>query len=303
MRSVMTVFTTLFLLGHAAPTVSALAPDNTEAPWDQWTTAQPTWVEQIEPFRVIGPIYFVGTKGLSSFLIASDQGHIVIDAGLPQNADQIAGNIETLGFRVEDVRILLNSHAHFDHSGGLQRLKALSGAKLYASEEDRSALEGGFYLGSEDNIAYSAPPVVVDRVIRDGQTITLGGNNLTASLTPGHTRGCTSWRTTIEEQGKPYDVLFFCGASVAANSLIPPQYEGIVADYQHTFEKTRDWKPDVLLVNHPFFFDMDAKRAKQLEGDPLAFIGRADFPALRQQLEAGFMQSLDQATQKQKAPD
>ncbi len=280
------MFSCSFLLSS-----TALTKDE-PAPWEQWAEHNPSWVEKIEPFRVIGNVYFVGSKGLSSFLITSETGHVVIDGGLPQNAPLIIENINELGFDVADVKILLNSHAHFDHSGGLHALKQTSGATLVASEEDCSALEGGFYLGYEDNINYTAPPVKVDQTIGDGETLTTGDIALTAHLTPGHTRGCTSWSMTVQEQKKSYDVLFFCGASVAGNSLVPPQYEGIVEDYKHTFEKTREWRPDVLLVNHPFYFDMIAKRKKQLAGDTFAFVDKGAFPDLMKQFETDFQKSL-----------
>lgn len=268
------------------------AQQSQSAPWDQWSISNPTWVEPMEPFQIIGDIYYVGSKGLSSFLITSGDGHILIDGGLPQNADLIERNINSLGFDIRDVKILLNSHAHFDHSGGLKTLKDKSGAQLIASEGDRSALEGGFYLGFENNRNYTAPPVKVDRTIRDSETVHVGNISLTATLTPGHTKGCTSWSMTAMEQNTPYEVLFFCGASVAGNSLVPAQYDGIVDDYRRTFEKTRDWRPDVLLVNHPFYFNMAKKRAEQIAGNPLAFVDPNEFSVLIQGFENDFKASL-----------
>jgi metallo-beta-lactamase class B len=293
------IFMGIALFYACAPSVCApsLATQETvhEHPWDQWGESNPDWVEDFEPFRVAGNIYYVGSKGLSSFLIATDNGHILLDGGMPQNAKQISDNIEALGFDIKDVKILLNSHAHFDHSGGLMALKEMSGAKLIASEGDRSALEGGFYLGYEDNLNYSAPPVSVDQLITDGETVALGGIELTAKITPGHTRGCTSWTMEVEEDGKNYEVLFFCGASVAGNSLKPEQYEGIVQDYKNTFEMTKDWQPDILLVNHPFYFDMLKRRQKQIEGDALAFVDRHAFKILWEKLYQDFEQSLEKA--------
>lgn len=289
-RAVFTYFCCLII----AP-FSAEAQQSQNTPWDQWSISNPTWVEPVEPFRVIGNIYFVGSRGLSSFLITSSKGHILIDGGLPQNANLIAHNIKSLSFDINDVKVLLNSHAHFDHSGGLKALKDMSGARLIASEGDRSALEGGFYLGFENNKNYAAPSVKVDRIIRDKETLHVGDISLTATLTPGHTRGCTSWSMTAMEQNTPYEVLFFCGASVAANSLVPAQYDGIVDDYRRTFEKTRAWRPDVLLVNHPFYFNMDEKRADQVAGNPLAFVDLNEFSMLIQGFERAFEQSYKKA--------
>ena len=261
-----------------------------------WAKANPDWIEPYEPFRVIGNIYSVGPRGLGVYLIATHEGHILLDGGLPETVPMIAENIKTLGFKLADVKILLNSHAHFDHSGGLAALKALTGAKLIASEGDRSALEGGFYLGSEEDETMSAPPVAADEIIGDGETVSLGAAALTANLTPGHTRGCTSWSMTVEEEGKPYDVLVFCSASVAANRLADaekgPQYEGIVEDYRRTFEKARAMRPDVLLAGHPGFFAMEKKRARQKAGDPLAFVDMEAFPALIERQAADFEKQL-----------
>jgi metallo-beta-lactamase class B len=258
-----------------------------------WARGNPAWVTAVEPFRVIGPVYYVGSADLASFLIRTRDGFILLDAGLPDNAPMIADSIAKLGFDLRDVKILLNSHAHFDHSGGFAALKAATGATLIASEGDRSALEGGFYLGSEDNASFSAPPVRVDRTIADGGTVTLGGVTMTARLTPGHSRGCTTWTMRVSEGGADYDVLFFCSATVAANRLVSrPQYEGIVADYRRTFEITKDLRPDVFLAAHAGFFDMEAKRQRLLAGDPLAFVDREGFPRLRERLAADFERQL-----------
>lgn len=261
-------------------------------PWDQWSTENPSWVAPVVPYHIIDNIYFVGTEGLSSYLITSADGHILLDGALPQSADMIADNIKTLGFDISDVKILLNTHAHFDHSGGLARLKELSGGQLFASEGDRSALEGGFYLGAEDKIDYSAPPVSVDRTIADGETITLGDIVMTATITPGHTRGCTSWTMEASDGNATYSVLFFGGATVAGNRLIPPQYEGIVADYRKTFEITKNWRPDIFLPNHPFFANMEEKRQQLVAGDPLAFVDRETFPRMISEQGAAFEESL-----------
>lgn len=245
------------------------------------------------PFRVIGDIHYVGSAELGVFLIATPQGHILLDGGLPDNAPMIADSVAALGFDLRDVKILLNSHAHMDHSGGLAAIKAATGAQLVASEGDRSALENGHYLGFEDRPEFDAPPVKVDRVIRDGETVTLGDVTMTARLTPGHTRGCTSWTMTAKERGRAFEVLFFCSATVAANRLVaPPQYAGIVADYRRTFETTATWRPDVLLANHAGFFDLEERRRRQQAGDALAFVDREAFPALRDALARAFEREL-----------
>ncbi len=262
-------------------------------PASPWAMTNPSWVEPFAPFRIADGVYYVGTRGLSSFLITTLEGHFLIDGGLPENADVIARNIEALGFRPGDVKYLLNSHAHFDHSGGLAALKALTGATMVASDGDKGALETGSVPGSEDDPHYAAPPVKVDRVISEGEALILGGVSLTARITPGHTRGCTSWMMTAGGR----DILFFCSATVAANRLAdPPQYDGIVADYRATFDRTRNWRPDIFLGNHPEFFDMEERRARQIAGEEDAFVDAEAFKSLIEKLEAAFEKALAEQT-------
>ena len=290
---------------NTAP-VTPVTASSAEAPDLDFQKLYQTWFENIEPFRVIGEgqggIYFVGTRGLGMFFIPTSQGHIVIDGGMPGQGKQVWDNIMKLGYDPADVKILLNSHAHLDHSGGLAELKQLTGATLLASEGDRSALEGGFYLGSEDDASMGAPPVKVDKIIADGDVVTLGPVSLTAHLTPGHTRGCTSWTMDVRQGGETYQTLFFCSASVAANRLVgPPQYPGIVADYRKTFAITRDWKPDIFLSNHPEFFGMAEKQEKLAAGDPLAFVDDSGFPRFIGKMELWFEAALEKQTLKYNA--
>lgn len=286
---------TAISLGAALALGASCASTSAARPASPWAASNPSWVDPIEPFAVADGVYFVGTKGLSSFLITTDEGHFLLDGGLPENAVLIAANIKALGFKIEDVRFLLNSHAHFDHSGGLADLKANSGATMVSSVGDRWALETGLVPGSEDQADYAAPPVKVDRTIADGEALVLGGVALTARLTPGHTRGCTSWTMTAGD----HDILFFCSATVAANRLVaPPQYDGIVEDYRATFEKMRVWRPDIFLANHPEFFDLETRRARQISGDENAFVDADAFPALVDRLEAAFEKALAEQTAK-----
>ncbi|MDM8010711.1 MAG: subclass B3 metallo-beta-lactamase [Parasphingorhabdus sp.] len=289
----------------ALDTISSLVDDQIPGQFD-WRQNFPGWYAAVEPYRIIGSgkrgVYFVGTEGLGMYFIPTSAGHILIDGGMPGEGQYVADAIRKLGFDPKDIKILLNSHAHLDHSGGLAELKALTGAQMIASEGDRSALEGGFYLGSEDDTAMNAPPVKVDRTIADGETLTLGDITLTARITPGHSRGCTSWTMPVEQGDKTYQALFFCSATVAANRLVgPPQYDGIVDDYRKTFAMTRDWQPDIFLTNHPEFAGMAAKREKQKAGDPLAFVDRTGFPAMMAKLEQAFEQALQKQTLKHNA--
>jgi len=253
------------------------------------------WNNPTTPFAVIGNIYYVGTAGLAAYLITTPQGHVLLDGCLPESAEQIKRNITALGFELRDIKYLLNSHAHYDHSGGLAELKAATGAKLIASEGDKSALEGGFYLGSNTDHSLDAPPVKVDRVIQDRAQVSLGGTTLTANATPGHTRGCTSWSMPVQAAGTTYQVLFFCSATVAANRLVaPPQYPGIVSDYEHTFAKVRKLKVDVFLAPHPEFFHMREKRERLGQSELNPFVDPGEFRLFIDRAEESFRKDLAQ---------
>lgn len=250
----------------------------------------PAWLQSTEPFHIIDGVYYVGSAGLGAYLITTDDGHVLIDGGLPETARQIEAGITRLGYRLEDVKYLLNTHAHFDHSGGLAELKQKSGAMLLAHEGDVSALEGGFYLGSEDVEDWRAPPVKVDRALHDGDEVELGGRKLVLHHTPGHTRGCSSWGMSVESEGRSYEMLVFCSATVAANRLVnPPQYDGIVADYRATFAKARNMRVDVPLAAHPEFFGLLEKRDAVADGAGVnPFIDPDGFAALMTRLQEEF---------------
>lgn len=286
------------LLALAALSLIAATPSSIPANWTAPTT----------PFNVIGNVYYVGTQGLSSWLITSPKGHILIDGGMPANAALIEANIKALGFKMSDVKLILNTHAHFDHAGGLAQLKkdAAKDVVLVSSAGDRWALEHGLYPGSEDVVAFAFPPVKVDATVVDGGSVSVGPNSLTAILMPGHTAGCTSWLMTVKDAaGKPHKALFFCSASVAANRLAPnPQYPGIVADYQKTFARAGRVDPDIFLAPHAEQFGLAAKRAAMGPGKPNPFIVPGEYARAMADYQADFEAQLarQQAAAAAKAP-
>ena len=259
------------------------------------------WTAPTKPFHVIDSVYYVGTEGISAWIIRTPKGLILLDVGMPDAAPLVEENIKALGFKLSDVKILLNSHAHIDHAGGLAKLKADTGAMLIASAGDRYALEKGVYEGSETIHDLDFPAVKVDRLIGDGETVELGGVKLTAVLAPGHTKGCTGYSLPVTDRGVTHQAFFFCSASVAANRLAPnPQYPGIVDDYKRTFARLKTIKADVLLAPHAEQFDLVAKRAK-LDGPVNPFVREGELQALTQNMEADFAVQLAKQT-KQGSP-
>jgi metallo-beta-lactamase class B len=241
------------------------------------------WNEPVKPFQVIGNIYYVGASDLTSFLITSPGGHILIDGGLEQTAPQILANIRTLGFKPEDVKVLLISQAHYDHAGGLAELKRRTGAKLFASQLDGELLARG---GKQDfgfGDRYPYPPVKPDAIVTDGQPIRAGTTTITAHLTPGHTKGCTSFTMKVDDAGKPYNVLWNCSTSVPGYNLVSmPAYPNIISDYERSFAKLRALPCDVPLAAHGSFFGLSEKR-KHAGSTPNPFI---DPQGCREMLES-----------------
>jgi metallo-beta-lactamase class B len=237
------------------------------APFANAQTGSPRWRQPAEPMRLIGEIYNVGTVGLSIWLIKTPAGDILIDSGLPTTPPQIEANLAKIGVKPTDIKILLNSHAHYDHAGGFVQLKKDTGAKLYASAPDKPLLEGGYFPGRKKDGAFGFPAVKVDCTLADGQRVTLGGVTLTAHITSGHTPGCTTWTMPATEAGKTYEVMFFCSATPGDNKFVGPEtsYPGIVAAYRRTFREARKIKADVFLAPHPEQIpDFEAKRDKLL---------------------------------------
>ena len=222
-----------------------------------------SWNQPVEPFRIAGNLYYVGASDVTSFLITTPAGHMVIDGGLVETAPMIVANIRRLGFRAEDVRILLNSHAHYDHAGGLAELKRATGGQLYASRADAPLLARGGRGDPQfrDRLVY--PAIVADRIFDDGEPVTLGGTTMTARITPGHTPGCTTWTTTIADGPRLYSVVFLCSPTVPDGYVLTtnPRYPNAVADYRRQFEVLRSLHPDIWLASHGNFFDL-AQRMK-----------------------------------------
>ena len=233
--------------------------------------------EAVEPFHIIGNIYYVGARNIASYLITTPQGHILIDTGTREMHDVIRTNVAALGFKLQDIKIMLSGHAHFDHVQGHAAMQKATGAKVMAIGEDAAALSSGMDkspLGDE-----GWEPVKVDRVLKDADTVTLGGTTLRAVWTPGHTPGCTTWTTTVQEKGKPYSIVFqACGGPNAGVKLIGnTKFPTLVQDTLRSFQIQKTLKADIYLPMHPetyFAGKVDRIKAGQIPHplfDPQAY--------------------------------
>ena len=224
---------------------------NVGAPNDQTT--------QFPPHKIIGNLYYVGTGSLSSFLVVTPQGHILINSTYERNVPVIQKSVEQLGFKFTDVKIVLGSHAHGDHMEGDALVKQLTGAQVMAMAEDVPALEA---------MKPGGKPHPVDKVLRDGEQVNLGGMTLVAHLTPGHTRGCTTWSMKVQENGRTYDVVIIGslgvnpGVRLVNNTAVP----GIADEFTRAFRVSRALPCDIPLGSHPGMYHMQEKHAKLAAG-------------------------------------
>jgi metallo-beta-lactamase class B len=234
------------------------------------------WDEPAEPARIIGPIYFVGTKGLGSFLVTGSEGHVVLYTGMPGSGEMIEKSIAKLGFDPKDVKLILTGHAHCDHAGGHAYLKKATGAKVAMMREEVELFESGgkldFHYG--DYKAFAFEPAKVDTVFRDEDRIRLGDITIRALLTPGHTKGSTTYVMNVLDDGKTYTVAFPDGTTVNPGYRVArnPSYKGIEDNYRRTFRTLEALKPDVWLAPHNEFYGLDAKRARAAQDGGTAWV-------------------------------
>jgi metallo-beta-lactamase class B len=206
----------------------------------------------VEPFRIVGNIHYVGGANIASYLITTPSGHILLDTGMTEMHSVITRSVAALGFKVTDIEVLISSHAHFDHIAGHAMMQKVTGAQVMAMAGDAEALAAG-----KDNSALGAigwDPVRVDRVLRHGDTVSLGGTTLRAVHTPGHTQGATTWITTVQDGGRSYTVAFLGGTTPNGGVALfdNPRHASVVEDTRRTFTTLRAEKvPDIYLVGHP----------------------------------------------------
>jgi metallo-beta-lactamase class B len=227
------------------------------------------WEEPAEPAKIVGPIYFVGTKGLGVFLFTTSEGHILMNTGMPSSGPMIVESVRKLGFRPEDIKLMINGHAHIDHAGAFAFLKQQFSAQLAVMKDDVEAMESGDKNDFKYANDFVYPSVKVDRILRDGDTIKMGDVLLTAYHTPGHTRGATTWIANIAVDGKAYVVAFPDGAGFNPGYRLVknPSYPGIAEDYRRTHHFLETLKPDIWLAQHNEYYDFESKRQRaQTEG-------------------------------------
>ena len=238
------------------------------------------WNKPFPAHKIIGNVYFVGSEQLGSFLIATPEGHILINSDYEETVPVIRAAVEKLGFKFGDIKILLNSHAHPDHTTGDAMIKELTGATVMTMAEDVAALQ---------NIKPGGKAHPIDRVLHDGDTVSLGGMTLTAHLTPGHTKGCTTWTMKVADGGKSYDVVVVGSVSLNATNLGDnPGYPNIREDFTKSFKVLRSLPCDVFVGSHTGFYQMTATYAKLEQGGSNPYIDPAGYKALIDSSEKAF---------------
>jgi metallo-beta-lactamase class B len=252
--------------------------------------ADPSWTEPFPPFQIAGNLYYVGSKDLANYLITTPEGNILINSDFEANVPMIKASIEKLGFKFSDTKILLISHAHSDHDSGSAMIKQETGAKYMVMDADVSVVESGgktdFQYG--DSTRYA--PAKVDRVLHDGDEVTLGGSVLVAHLTPGHTKGCTTWTMKVTENGKTYDVVIIGSPNINPGYKLVnnPAYPQIAQDYERTWRVLKSLPCDIFLGAHGSYFGLEEKYARMKAGVANPFIDPDGYKSYVAQKEQDF---------------
>ena len=256
----------------------------------------PDWTQAFPPYRIIGNVYYVGSRDLASFLITTPQGNILINSNLASSPPQIEKSVEELGFKFSDTKILLISHGHYDHAAGSAQILKMTHAKYMVMDGDVSVIESGgktdFHYAKSTDMYF--PPAKVDRVLHDGDKVQLGGVILVARKTPGHTKGCTTWTLTVVDKGRPYNVVIVGSPNVnpgykLVNNKTYPQ---IAQDYEQTFRVLKELPCDVFLGAHGSYYDMLAKYPRLKEGGVNPFVDPAGYKAYVADREQAFEEEL-----------
>ena len=263
---------------------------------EQKAPSQDDWTQPFPAFRIAGNLYYVGSRGLASYLITTPEGHILINSNLEANVPMIRTSMESLGFKFNDIKILLISHAHWDHCAGSAMIKQLTGAKYMVMEGDVDVVESGgktdFQYGNDPTTLF--PPAKVDRVLRDGDEVKLGDATLTARLTPGHTKGCTTWTMKVNDGSKSRDVVIIGSPNVNPGYKLVggTVYPRITEDYEQTFRVLKSSPVDYFLGAHGSYFDLEKKYAQLKAGASTVFIDPAGYKNYVEEREQAFRTEL-----------
>jgi metallo-beta-lactamase class B len=258
--------------------------------------AQNDWTEPFPAFRIADNLYYVGSKGLANYLITTPQGHILINSDMEANVPLIRASVESLGFKFSDIKILLISHAHFDHNAGSDMIKKLTGATYMVMDGDVPVVEDGgksdFQYGNDPTALY--PPTKVDRVLHDGDQVKLGDAVLTAFLTPGHTKGCTTWTMEVKDGSKTRKVVIIGSPNVnpGYNLVDNASYPAIAKDFERTFQVLKSLPADYFLGAHGSYFDMETKYANLKAGGSTPFIDPEGYKKYVTEREQAFRREL-----------
>jgi metallo-beta-lactamase class B len=259
------------------------------------------WNKPVAPFRIAGNLYYVGATEVCSYLITTPEGHFLLDGGFVETAPQIERNITELGFKLTDVKFLLNSHAHYDHAGGLAELKKATEAKFLASVGDAPLLRVGGHGDFRFGDTLTFPPIKPDQIVHDGESIQLDNQIMIAHLTPGHTKGCTTWTTKIRDGNKVYDVVFVGSQSALDYKFVGQEsYPGITNDFEKSFALLNHLPCDIFLASHGSFFHFVEKHERLLRGDANAFIDPDGYKIYLHNSEQDFRNKLAEQTAAQK---
>ena len=255
--------------------------------------AQNDWNTPFPPHRIADNLYYVGSKGLSTSLITTPEGHILINSSFERTVPIIRANVEKLGFKFTDIKILLASHAHNDHVEGHALVKELTAAKVYVMEGDDQVIANGGrgqYLYKE-----TWKPCKVDRVLHDGDKVSLGGATLVAHLTPGHTRGCTTWTMNAKDAGKLYSVVIVGSPNVNPGFKLVgnSEYPEMAADYARTFRVLKALACDIFLGAHPAYYDGVAKYQRMKAGGPNPFVDPEGYKKAVMEWEKTYLDKLE----------
>jgi metallo-beta-lactamase class B len=264
----------------------------------------PDWTNPFPPYRIIGNIYYVGSQELSVYLITTPEGNVLINSNLEKSVPMIRESIEKLGFRFSDTKILLISHAHWDHCAGSEAVKELTGAKYMVMDADVPAIEDGgrINFGRDAKFAESGTsqyqPAKVDRVLHDGDQVKLADTVLTAHLTPGHTKGTTTWTMRVADGGKTYNVVIVGSPNVNPGYKLVnnARYPQIASDYERMFRVLKSLPCDIFLGAHGDYYGMEAKYARMKEGNPNPFIDPDGYKSYIAEREQTFRAELAKQT-------